>query len=119
MSFHFDKQFGNYLPDDPKYHTEDVSEGITVTAIVSFDGSILARETVNLKLFIPHEGYAEQDPEEYWSALVTATHGVLAPCARLTGYACCRKTTEPLFVRSFVMTETHIAIDTPDTVFRL
>ena len=37
MSFHFDKQFGNYLPDDPKYHTEDVSEGITITAIVSFD----------------------------------------------------------------------------------
>lgn len=49
-------------------------------AIVSFDGSILARETVNLKLFIPHEGFAEQDPEEYWSALVTATHGVLAKC---------------------------------------
>lgn len=37
MSFHFDKQFGNYLPDDPKYDTEDVSEDITVTATVSFD----------------------------------------------------------------------------------
>lgn len=37
MGFHFDKQFGNYLPDDPKYDTEDVSEGITVTATVSFD----------------------------------------------------------------------------------
>lgn len=49
-------------------------------AIVSFDGGILARETVNLHLFIPQEGYAEQDPEEYWSALVKATHSVLGRC---------------------------------------
>ncbi len=49
-------------------------------AIVSFNGSILSRDTVNLHLYIPHEGYAEQDPHEYWDALVKATHAVLSKC---------------------------------------
>ena len=49
-------------------------------AIISFGGEILAKTTVNLRLFIPHEGYAEQDPNEYWDALVKATREVLSKC---------------------------------------
>ncbi|MBR4120158.1 MAG: hypothetical protein IKT95_00200 [Spirochaetales bacterium] len=60
-------------------------------AVFSFDGTLLARDTVNLRLYVPHEGYAEQDPEEYWSALVAATSKVLALCrpADIAGVCLC------------------------------
>ena len=51
--------------------------------------------------------------------IVATTHRFLAEGLDLSRHAGSREAAEPLFVRPFVMRETHIAIDTPYTIFGL
>ncbi|UCE55831.1 MAG: xylulokinase, partial [Desulfobacterales bacterium] len=39
------------------------------TTLVDVSGEIIASESIEYPIFSPQEGYAEQDPERWWSGL--------------------------------------------------
>ncbi|MGQ9473099.1 MAG: xylulokinase [Candidatus Caldatribacteriaceae bacterium] len=47
-------------------------------ALVSEEGAILSLKSKNLDFYSPHAGWAEQDPEEWWSASIQCIREVLS-----------------------------------------
>lgn len=56
----------------------DVGTSGTKTAIFTPDGRRAAAKTVEYPLSSPHNGWAEQDPADWWNAAVTGIRAVLA-----------------------------------------
>ena len=46
-------------------------------ALVDFDGVLIAATTVDYPRYTPREGWAEQDPEDYWKGVCAVTEKVL------------------------------------------
>lgn len=60
----------------------DVGTSGVKAILVSPAGEVVATATAPLSLHTPQPGWAEQDPEEWWSASCTAIRGVLAQRSR-------------------------------------
>ena len=56
----------------------DIGTSGTKTAIYTEDGTRLAVHTAEYPLYQPHNGWAEQDPEDWWNATVEGLRAVLA-----------------------------------------
>ena len=48
----------------------DIGTSGTKSALYDLDGNLIASETVEYPLYQPQNGYAEQDPEDWWQATV-------------------------------------------------
>lgn len=55
----------------------DVGTSGTKVIAVALDGSIVSVATVSYEMLTPKPGYAEQNPEDWWNATVTAIQTVL------------------------------------------
>ena len=65
-------------PARPKYVVGvDLGTGGPKVALASTDGSILGHEAEKVELILLPGGGAEQDPDEWWRAIVTATRRLL------------------------------------------
>lgn len=56
----------------------DLGTSALKAALVTFSGGVAALESEPVRLHLLPGGGAEQDPDEWWAALVTATHRLLA-----------------------------------------
>jgi len=56
----------------------DVGTSGTKTALFGIDGTLLAAHTEEYPLYQPHNGWAEQDPNDWWNATVTGVRAVLS-----------------------------------------
>ena len=52
--------------------TESVRVGI-----FDFEGHLVSQAPKAYKTYYPRSGWAEQDPDEWWTALIAAVHGAL------------------------------------------
>jgi xylulokinase len=70
----------------------DLGTGGPKVAVVATNGRIVAHATEPVALYLLDGGGAEQDPDEWWSAICTASHRALAsaavPAADLIGVGC-------------------------------
>jgi len=55
----------------------DVGTSSDKAVLVDFDGNIIASATYNYKTIYLNNGYIEQDPEDYWKAIVATTKDLL------------------------------------------
>ncbi len=58
----------------------DLGTSAVKALILGKDGQILGEGRGDVTLSTPRPGFAEQNPEEWWEASVTATHQALAAC---------------------------------------
>lgn len=56
----------------------DVGTSGVKAILVAHGGDVIATSTSPLQMATPRPGWAEQDPESWWSATIAATRGVLA-----------------------------------------
>lgn len=63
----------------------DVGTSGTKTAIFAEDGRLVASATVEYPLCQPHEGWAEQNPEDWWGAVVESIRRALAKAKDAAG----------------------------------
>ncbi|MEE3351630.1 MAG: xylulokinase [Saccharofermentanaceae bacterium] len=56
----------------------DIGTSGTKTALFSQDGKLVAAHTVEYPLYQPQNGYAEQDPDDWWNAALTGLKKVVA-----------------------------------------
>ena len=56
----------------------DIGTTGTKTALFGEDGQLMASVTVDYPLYQPQNGWAEQDPEDWWDAVASGIRGVLA-----------------------------------------
>ncbi len=56
----------------------DLGTSGTKTVLFSSDGKPVASHTVEYPLFQPHNGWAEQDPQDWWNASVAGIQAVIA-----------------------------------------
>ena len=52
------------------------TEGLRV-GIFDFEGHLISQAAHTYETYYPRSGWAEQDPDEWWTALATAVHGAL------------------------------------------
>lgn len=62
----------------------DIGTSTTKTALFTLDGAPVASKSVGYPLYQPQNGYAEQEPLDWWNACVEGIQGVLA-LANATG----------------------------------
>ncbi len=55
----------------------DIGTSGTKTVLFSLDGTPVASKTVEYPLFQPQNGWAEQDPSDWWNAVVEGIHFVI------------------------------------------
>ena len=55
----------------------DIGTSGTKTLAIREDGTILASATREYPLSTPYPGWSEQNPEDWWSAVVSSVQGVL------------------------------------------
>ena len=55
----------------------DVGTSGTKTVLFTQDGQVVASQTREYPLYQPENGWAEQDPEDWWQAAVSTIRGVL------------------------------------------
>jgi xylulokinase len=55
----------------------DIGTSGTKTAIFSATGEVIASSTIEYPLYSPKNGYAEQDPLDWWNATINSTKSVL------------------------------------------
>ncbi len=71
----------------------DVGTSGVKISLVDLECRVFATETAGYQLSVPAPGYAEQDPEDYWKAVVTVTKRVLSakhlPPDRISGIVFC------------------------------
>lgn len=59
----------------------DIGTSATKTVLYDIKGQALASELVEYPLYQPQNGWAEQDPEDWWQAVVSTIRGVLTKSA--------------------------------------
>lgn len=55
----------------------DVGTSSTKAVLFDVEGSIISHATEFYPLYNPHPNWAEQDPEDYWKAIVKTTREVM------------------------------------------
>jgi len=55
----------------------DIGTGSTKATLITVDGKIVASTTEEYGLSHPYPGWAEQDPEDWWKAVVATTRNIL------------------------------------------
>jgi xylulokinase len=55
----------------------DIGTSGTKTVLFNLSGSVIASATVEYPLYQPHNGWAEQDPADWWNATADTIRGVL------------------------------------------
>ncbi|MCL2508983.1 MAG: xylulokinase [Oscillospiraceae bacterium] len=56
----------------------DIGTSGTKTVLFDFDGTAAASETVEYPLYQPQNGWAEQNPDDWWNAAVSGVRAVIA-----------------------------------------
>ena len=56
----------------------DIGTSGTKTALFGIDGKLIAAHTEEYPLYQPHNGWAEQDPNDWWNATTAGVRAVLA-----------------------------------------
>ncbi|MGW8317069.1 MAG: xylulokinase, partial [Bacteroidales bacterium] len=74
------------MPGKCKYViAHDVGTSSVKTALVSERGEIVTRSTTSYGFTYPNPGWVEQDPEDYWEAVVKNTRAVMDQGGNMTG----------------------------------
>lgn len=55
----------------------DIGTSSTKTVLIDFNGNVCATSSNSYETYMPHPGWVEQEPDDYWRAVVDGTHGVL------------------------------------------
>lgn len=55
----------------------DIGTSGTKTVLFRTDGSVVSSKTAEYPLYQPHNGWAEQDPDDWWQAVCSSVRGVI------------------------------------------